>query len=269
MVLIDVQAAMRIALEGDAGTDHLGQAEDVIGFQAQRALDFLTHILSPGLCAEEAAFQADILRSKAHFGKRFRDIQCIRRCAADRRAAKVAQNLNLTLRIAGRDRNNGCADGFRAGVRAETAGEQAVTIGNMDNILSGCAAGRHGAGHHFAPEFQVVSGIAKHLLLACRAGGRLDTNDVAHRHSKETVGIVLSQLIFIGERQFGNIVDGLDIARQDAGSIKFFLVGRDIFVNTFDAICQFCALQRTHFLAGHGLAFFIPIHILYSSNLNL
>ena len=55
MVFPDHRAVLGLdALAGDAGADHLGQAVDVNGVDAELALDFGAHAFAPGLGAEEA-----------------------------------------------------------------------------------------------------------------------------------------------------------------------------------------------------------------------
>jgi hypothetical protein len=54
---------MQIALEGHAGAGHLGQAEDIVGFQAQSPLDFRAHNApSRASAPEETPLEADIRR---------------------------------------------------------------------------------------------------------------------------------------------------------------------------------------------------------------
>ncbi len=79
----------------------------------------------------------------------------------------------------------------------------------------------------------------------------------------------MRKLIFIGERDLTNVVNGTDIAGLDAGLVKLFPVCRYVFIDALHAVRQFRALKRTHFLAGHRLAFFIQYILFDSSNLNL
>ena len=65
VVLIDVHAVLLGALVGDAGAGKLGQAINIIGLDAQLALDVAAHLLGPGLGAEDAGLELDLIPQAA------------------------------------------------------------------------------------------------------------------------------------------------------------------------------------------------------------
>ncbi len=65
VVLTDVHAVLLGALEGDAGAGKLGQAINIIGLDAQLVLDVAAHLLGPGLGAEDAGLELDLIPQAA------------------------------------------------------------------------------------------------------------------------------------------------------------------------------------------------------------
>ena len=65
VVLVDMHAGLLLALKSDARTGDLCQAINIIGLDSKALLYALSHLLSPGLCAEYARLQLVVLRAIA------------------------------------------------------------------------------------------------------------------------------------------------------------------------------------------------------------
>ena len=65
VVLTEVHAVLLGALVGHAGAGKLGQAINIIGLDAQLALDVAAHLLRPGLGAEDAGLELDLIGRQA------------------------------------------------------------------------------------------------------------------------------------------------------------------------------------------------------------
>ena len=75
MVLVDMGAVLHLAFVADARSHHLGEAIDVVALQSQTRLYLLTHTLCPGLSAEGAYAQLDILFSNTQLVHRLRKVE--------------------------------------------------------------------------------------------------------------------------------------------------------------------------------------------------
>ena len=100
----------------------------------------------------------------------------------------------------------GITEPFGTVMQAESAGKQAVTEGDVDNIVVGHAGRGHEPGNQLGPGIQVVAGVADHGRLAGGAGRGMDADDILERHGEHAVRIVDPQILLGGKRQPGQVV---------------------------------------------------------------
>ena len=96
-------------------------------------------------------------------------------------------------------------------VEAGAAGEEAVAVADLDNILVGAACGHNGSGAALLPHVDVLLCIESDNALAGCAGSGLDADAVLEICSEQAVGICFTKVVFGQERKFSDIVDTLDV----------------------------------------------------------
>lgn len=205
-VLRYMEAVMLGAFHGYSGAGDLAEAVDVEAFDAQALFDIAAHGVRPGLCAEDAAFKLYLLPRDVHFLYGVGYMEGIGGGAAQHGGAEIPHKTHLTLGIAGGGRYNCCSHPFRAVVCAQTAGEQAVAVGNLyygAAVGSGCA---HGARHDLGPGGYVLLSISHYRKASGGAAGGLKPHYILHGGGKKTVGVIVAKVILYGEGQKGDIV---------------------------------------------------------------
>jgi hypothetical protein len=165
---------------------------------------------------------------------------------------------DLARRVAAGHGNDGRPDGARALVRAQPAGEEAVAVCDLDDVVLARAGGGHRAGHALGPDLDVALGVPGHDGHAGGAGRALDAHDVFQRLRKEAVGELVAEVGLIGEGEELQIVDGPDVARLDALIDHALAVHGHVVVHPLDGGLQTFALQRVQRLAVHAFRFRIP-----------
>src|ERR1700694_3355465 len=162
MVLPAVQPVLRLALDGYARPHDLGQAINVDRLQAKPDLDLAPHGLAPWLGAEQPDLELALLEVGAGALGDLGDVERIRgRCAQHARAAR--------------------AEAPGAEMRAEPAGEQAVSIGVVDHIARSRPGAGHRARHQARPGVEILLRVADHGRLAGGAGGGVQARKLVAR----------------------------------------------------------------------------------------
>lgn len=135
-------------------------------------------------------------------------------------------------------------------MQPQAAGEQAVAVGDVDDVLSSGPGGVQRSGRALGPHVDVVPGIPHHRLFAGGAGGGMDTDQLALRHGEETKGIVVAQIGLDGERQIRHIIDGMDVPGRQPYLIKFLPIKRDVFIGVPDHPDQAGGLNGMEVIPG-------------------
>ena len=255
MVLVDVHAGLLGALEGDARAGKLRQAVDIVGLDAQRVLDILAHFLAPCLSAEDAGFQRNLIRSHAHLLHRFAEICRVGRGAAQNRGLQILDEHDLALGIAGGGRDGQAADLMAAAVETGAAGEQAVAVGNLADVLI-CAAGcDDGAGAAVFPQVDIVLRVEGDDALARRAGGGLNAHAFFLRFAHQAVGIGEAKVVLGEERQLVQIGGTLDVLGRNALFFHLLAVIGYIVPYMLHLLDQALILQRFELFNGCAFDF--------------
>ena len=137
----------------------------------------------------------------------------------------------------------------RALIRAKAAGEQAQAIGDLHDVFAGAARGGERAGHHLAPDGDVVSRVAGDDGLAGGTGGALDANDVLLRGGQQSEGIAVPQVGLFREGQVLEVVQPADVLGLDAGGVHARAVHRHVLVFPLHGLHQPLTLQFAQLLA--------------------
>ena len=119
------------------------------------------------------------------------------------------------------------------------------------------AGGGQAAAGQFGPVVQVAGGIAHHHGLAGGAAGSVQADDVVTRHGEQAEGVIVAQILLLGEGQVLQIGQALDVAGFDAALVKAFTVEGHIGIDTGTKVLQTAQLQGFDILAGQR--FFVDI----------
>ena len=125
-ILCKMQAAAVFAFAGDARPAQFRHAIVICDKQPQVPLDAFAHPLGAALRAQQADAQPVGLRRVAGFADHLAQIHRVRRRRHQARHAEVAEHHQLFFRIAGRRRDDRCADALKAVVQPQRARKQAV-----------------------------------------------------------------------------------------------------------------------------------------------
>ena len=141
MILPDRQPILGIGIFlGDAWTDHFRKSVDIDRIEPHAALDFGAHAFGPRLGAEQRDAQRGFARIDALAIELVGDGKQIRRRHRDDVGLEIADQLHLALGETAADRDHRAAEIFGAVMKAQTAGEQPIAIGDV-HLVAGFAAG--------------------------------------------------------------------------------------------------------------------------------
>ena len=215
VVLVDVHARLLAALKGHARAAGLREAVDVIGLDAQLLLNVPAHLLAPGLGAEDAGLQLDLV-PQAPLLDALRQVGGVGGGAAEDGGAQVHHELELPVGVAAGHGQGQAAHLMAAAVEAGTAGEQAVAVADMAHILVGAAGSDDGPGAAVLPQVDVVLGVEGHHPLAGGARGGLDADAVLQGPGQQAVGVGLPQVVLGEEGELVEVLHALYVVGGDA-----------------------------------------------------
>ncbi len=128
----------------------------------------------------------------------------------------------------------------------------------MDNVFgrrpSCCVDPRHG----LRPDFHVMVSIPSHRHLAGGAAGGVDLPELAHRHGEHAKGVVVAQILLVGERQLGDVLQRLNVVGRHACFGVVFLVERHLLHAIGDCFLESLQLQLLQLRTRHGLSLCVP-----------
>ena len=108
---------------------------------------------------------------------------------------EVLDELNLLLGLPAGHRNHRAAQPLGAVVRAEAAGEQAVSVRHVHDVAGAAARGADRTCDQIRPGVDVLARVADHGGLARRAAGRVDAHDLLARHREHAERVVVAQVL--------------------------------------------------------------------------
>ena len=247
VVLEDVQARAVGAVAADAGAGDLGEAVDVVRDEAGVLLDLVAHLLGPGLGAEDAVLQGHLLAEVDALLVAFvDDVQEVARRARDRGDAEVLHQHQLAVGVAAGDGQHRAAVGLGAVVQHEAAGEEAVAVGDLHDVVRRHAGHREAAHHAVRPDGDVVRRVRDADRLAGGAGGAVVADDLAVRRRLEAGRVLVPQVGLHRERQELDVLERLDVLGLHAALVAALAEERDALVGVLHDELQAVQLQRAH-----------------------
>ena len=254
-----MHAGLFLALESDAGAGGLCEAVDVISFDPETLLDALAHFLGPRLCSENTGFEFVVLRFVAALRKGFAQICRIGRGAAQDRCIQVEHELDLAFCIAGRQWK--CQAAYLVGTAVETgaAGEEAVTVRDLNDIFVGSACSYDRPGAALFPHVDVFLGIECDNALAGGAGSGLDADAVLEVSPQKSIGIRYAQVFFAEERELFDVVYTLYVLGLYSLFVHEIPIVGDVVIDVLHLLNDLLVLDLKDFLPGRGLDLFLII----------
>ena len=241
-VFIDVHARLFAAFARNAGAAHFGEAVVLRGEGAEDLIERLVHFRRGGLRAHAYEAQLQIVQHPL-LPRRLRQVHGVAGRGDERRGAEVLEQHDLPVGIARRHGHHRRPQLFHPVMQAETAREQAVTEGDVEDIL--VRRPRHGedAGDAGRPVVEVCPRIAADDGLARRARRGMQADDLFHRHGKQAEGIVVAQVVFGGIRDQLDVFERLDMLRLQADLVKAAAVHGHVFVRIAHGVLEPLQLQ--------------------------
>src|ERR1039458_9792277 len=126
-------------------------------------------------------------------------------------SAEILHEHDLAVGVAAGDGNDAGAERFRAVMQAEAAGEQAVAVGDLNDVAVMHAARREAAKHGPRPVIEVFLRVGHYNRFAGGAARRVKTHDLRHRAGAKAERIRVAQVRLDRERQFDDVVNRAQI----------------------------------------------------------
>ena len=211
MILENMNPVVTAALDSHPRSAHFRESVNIERLDSRQFLDPPAHSLGPRLRTEEADADRKIPQIHAHLTGLLAQMNEIGRRTADSRHAEIAHQHHLPFGVSSGGRNHGCAEGLHAVVGAETAGEQSVSIGVLNNVAAVDSPHRKCAHHAADPHINILFGVADNDRFSGRSAGGVQPDHLFHIQGKKTERIGVPQILFHHERQFGNIFQRADV----------------------------------------------------------
>ena len=261
IVFVQVQTVLAFTLEAHARTRHLAQSVHVIRLDAERLLQFLTHVLRPRLRAENSDTQLEFLARKRTLLDRLAQIHRIRRRTAQNRRTEVMHQRDLLLRVARRHRDHRRPDLLTRIVRSQTARKQSVAVRNLRHVVFRRSVRYQSARKTLLPTVQVTLRRQRNNRLARRSRRSMDPHHVTHRGGTQTERIMVPQVYLVRKRQPDNVIDVSYVIRRNAQLLESLRVKWRVLIHIGRHLSQPFTLQRPHLVAAHALYAFVPEHL--------
>ncbi len=105
-------------------------------------------------------------------------------------------------------------------MQSQTAGEQPVAVGVLQDVA--CVQAERGQRplDNFGPDIEIVTVVGHHDRLAGRAAGGVQADDLVHGAGEQAEGIGVAQVGLDRTRQADDVVDALDAFRPQSGLVE-------------------------------------------------
>ena len=244
MILPDRRAILGLdELAGHARPHHFAQAIEVDGVDAEPPLDLGAHALGPWLGAEQADPHRGIARIDALARELVGDRQHVGRRHQNDPRTEFTDELDLALAETARHRHHGAAQPLGAVMRAQAAGEQAVTVGIVDDVARPRAAGVERARHEVGPGADVARRVAHHRRPAGGAARGMNAHALFARDGQHAVRIGIAQVGLGGEGKALEIVEVAEIVGMHPRRLALGAVRRLVLVGMAQHGLQALELQ--------------------------
>ena len=146
-----------------------------------------------------------------------------------------------------------------AAIEAGTAGEEAIAVADLTDILIGAAGCHDRSGAAFFPHVNIFLCVEGNDALAGRAGGGLDADAVLEVGAQKSVGICFTQIVFGEERKLSDIIDTLDVLRLYTFLFHQIAVVGDVVIDVFDLFDDLFVLDFENLFPRRGFDFFLVV----------
>ena len=254
MVLPDRRAVLRLrGFAGHAGSHDLGEAVDVDGVDVEGVLDLLAHLICPRLSTADRGLQARRGRIDALLVELVEDREQVGRGGRDDVRLEVLDELHLARGLPAGDRDDGETVTLCA-VDAETAGEQAVTVGIVHHLPAFAAGTDDGPRNEAAPPIEIAEGVADDRRQTRRARGGVDACDLVLWDGEESERVVVAEVLLVRERQLRNVVEARDVCRSDAEFVEGLPVEGHLLVHRRHRRLEVLQLVGAQLVQAHPFA---------------
>ena len=148
---------------------------------------------------------------------------------------------------------------MRTAVEAGAAGEEAVAVRDLHNILVSAAGSDDRSGAAFLPDIDVFLCIKSNHTLSGGAGSGLDADAFLEVCAEKPVGICFTEVIFAQERELFDIINTLNVFRLYSFLVHQIAVVGDIVIDMFHLLDDLFVLDFENLLAGRGFDLFLVI----------
>ena len=258
VVLGDVHAAAALALAGHARTRQLGEPVVVGGPDRQPLLDPRSSLLAAGLGAEHAQAQLESRAVHVQLVDSLPEVQRVGRRGDEDGRAVVLHHLELTGRVAGTDGHDRDTGALQAVVQPEPAGEHAVAEGDLGDVARVRADGHREAADELRPGVEVGLRVPADDGLTGSTRRGVDLDHLVERHGEQAVGVVVAEVVLLGEGQPAEVGEAGEVAGREARGVEGRTVERDLVVQAGEQAAQALQLQILQTLAVHCLVLRVP-----------
>ena len=144
-------------------------------------------------------------------------------------------------------------------VETGAAGEEAVAVADLADVLLGCADSDERTGTAVFPEVDIFLGIERNNALAGGAAGGLDADAVGKGSGHQTVGIRFAEVILGEEGELPEVIAGLNVAGFETDGLHFVAVIVVIVPDVIDGVDETFVLPRADLLVGGGFNLFLIV----------
>ena len=258
-VLPDVQAVLLEALKADAGAVHFGEAVGIVHLDIEELLDALAESLGVGLGADHGDAQGELAGILAHLTQAFAQDERVGRQNVGHCGVEVPDQLDLAQGVAGAGGNGHAAEALRAGMDAESAGEEAVAGHILKDIILAHAHHVQAAGHEVGPDIQIILGVGDSHGRARGAARAVQAHQLVAGNDDQSERILGAEIVLRSHGDLLDVIEGFDAVRSDAGLVKALPVELAPFVHAGHHVLQARELRRLNLIPAPE--FFLIVRI--------
>ena len=158
-VFVEVGAVLALTLITHTRTGNLRESVDIVRLDAERLLQFLTHLLRPGLSTEDTYLQLEVIPAPLALTKSLSEEHGVAGGATEDGGTEIVHQGYLFLGVARRDGDDRGSDVRRSVMGTETSREESVAVGHLEDVILAGTVGGEGTGDSLRPHGEVLTGI--------------------------------------------------------------------------------------------------------------
>ena len=166
---------------------------------------------------------------------------------------EVAEELYLLLRVAPRHRDDGASETLGAVVRPEPAGEEAVAVGDVDEVAGTSAGGADRARDERRPGVDVARGVAHDGRFPGGPGRRVHARQPLAWHREEAERVGLPKVVLHREGEAGEVGEVAQVVRVRADGLALSAVRGDVRVGVAHRPAEALELECGELVAARDL----------------